>query len=1465
MRRILCALIGVCVAAALAIAAVPTPSGSPAPGGEAAAPRRVKVLWFGDDGHHQPLERCRQVFTEMAERGIDLTYTDDPADLNPQTLGRYDCLLLYANIDKITPEQERALVDYVASGRGFVPVHCGSYCFLNSPRVTALTGGRFKRHGTGVFKETIVQADHPIERGLKPIESWDESYVHEMHNEQGRTVLGVREDAQGKEPYTWVRTEGKGRVFYTAWGHDQRTWGNKDFQDLLERGVRWAAGDWAMQPQPRPPLPMVRQEHPIPNYLPGQKWGTEGGQIFDMQKPLPPAESVRQMVLPPGFEAKLVAAEPDIFKPVTMTFDERGRMWVSETVDYPNELQPTGKGRDQIKVCEDTDGDGKADKFTVFADKLSIPTSLCVANGGLIVAQAPDMLFLKDTDGDGRADERRVLFTGWGTDDTHAGPSNLRWGFDNWVYGVVGYSGFRGTVGGQTMSFRQGIFRMKPDGSRMEFLGNTNNNTWGLGLSEDGHVFASTANSNPSFYLSIPNRYYEQVRGSAVRQMDMIADSPNIFPVTSQVRQMDHHGEYTAGAGFALYTARSYPREYWNRIAFLAEPTAHLVGQFVLEPKGAGFTARNDFNLLGSFDGWTGPIMAEVGPDGSVWVIDWYNYIIQHNPIPKGFEKGKGNAYVTPLRDKTHGRVYRLVYGGAVGGGKPSPVLDLSKAGPEQLVAALKSDNQLWRMHAQRLLVERGDRSVVPALAQLAADPAVDAIGLNAAAVHALWTIHGLGGFGGGPDNGPNGSAGSSDGGSDGGNGEAVAAAERALRHPSAGVRKAALEVLPRTGKSAEVILAGKVLEDRDPHVRKSALLALSEMPPSDAAGAAVYAVVAATRDGKGGAGKDAAATAAADRALSDAATIAAARNDAGFLKAVFAAHAAKGDPAATGTPPTAAAQRVNLIPNPSFEEAGPGGSPKGWKPRTYAGTAGQDVGGPGRTGDKCVVLRSEQGADTSWFAEVPVTPNTDYTLSGWVKADKVEKVGGGMGALFNVHGMEEARTPAVTGTSDWKRVEVTFNSGALRTVSINCLFGGWGRAKGTAWFDDVELTRLAPTGLAGAEVRVIEAVVNQYAQRAPADSVVATLSALKKTEPGLTSAVMAGLSRGWPKGKAPQLSDADVAELRSLMGALPPDARDRLLGLADKWGRADLFGEQLTAAKRELAAAVGDGNLDAGKRAAAARRLIAMDDTTPTLEAILKQINPASPPEVQAGLLEALSDSRNPDVGRALVKQWGTLTPTGQRAALELTLRRVPWTQALLAGIKAGTVNGKDLQPQHWQTLTTYPDEQIVAQAKALEKSAGRAPTADRKGVVDKMLPLADKTGDPAKGKLVFERNCQVCHTLEGQGGKVGPLLTGMGARPRADNLIDILDPNRSVEGTYRQWTVKTVDDVLNGRLSAESKTSIEIIDAAGQTHAIQRDQIKALTASDRSVMPEGFEALPPEDLVDLLEYMGTSKEKAK
>ena len=200
----------------------------------------LRVLFLGDRAGHRPAERFAILQPVFAKKKIEVTYTESMQDINPTNLAGYDCLMIYANVTRITPEQETALMDFVAAGGGLAPIHSASYCFLNSSNYIALVGGQFSKHGTGTFKETIINTTHPVMKGLTAIESWDETYVHTKHN-TNRIVLSERRDDTGAEPYTWVRDHGKGRVFYTAWGHDQKTWNNADFQALLENGTRWAS------------------------------------------------------------------------------------------------------------------------------------------------------------------------------------------------------------------------------------------------------------------------------------------------------------------------------------------------------------------------------------------------------------------------------------------------------------------------------------------------------------------------------------------------------------------------------------------------------------------------------------------------------------------------------------------------------------------------------------------------------------------------------------------------------------------------------------------------------------------------------------------------------------------------------------------------------------------------------------------------------------------------------------------------------------------------------------------------------------------------------------------------------------------------------------------------------------------------------------------------------------------------
>lgn len=1096
-------------------------------------PRRTEILFLGDNGHHKPVERVPQLMAALGNKGINITYTDKLEDLNADNLNRYDALLIFANWDSIAKPQEKALLDYVASGHGVIPVHCASYCFRNSPEyVDKVVGGQFFRHGMDTI-QTRFMVNSPITAGLPSFKAYDETYLH-THLQADNNVLAVREikPAQAKdvaasnrpdaneEPYTWTRTYGKGRVFYTAYGHDERTWGQPGFQQLLERGILWAVGDG------------VKKQHDALNvqaftYRPANLPNYEKRPDPQMeQEPLSPEESMKHIQVPAGFSLDLFAHEPNVMHPIAMSWDERGRLYVLITKDYPNERKTEG-GSDYIVICEDTNGDGKADKFTNFAEGLSIPTGMAFGNGGLYVSQAPHMLFLKDTNGDGKADEKKIVFSGFGTFDTHAGPSNLHYGFDNWIWGSVGYSGFKGKVGADSVKFSQGFFRFKTDGSKLEYMTATSNNTWGMSFNETGDVFGSTANNSHGWYMAIPNRYFHSgahLRESGGRGTDTHKD---MKPITEKVRQVDVFGGFTAAAGQNFYTARAFPKRYWNEVAFVSEPTGHIVHQNRMRKTGTDFADADDFNLLAGADEWVAPVFAEVGPDGAVWIADWYSYIIQHNPTPKGATNGSGNAYETPLRDFTHGRIYRVGY-------KQAPVytpMTLSKDRPAELVAALKNNNMFWRITAQRLLIERNNRDVVPQLIALVNDPSVDEIGINPAAIHALWTLQGLGALT--------------------GSDEAVVATTKALKHPCAGVRKTAVQVMPRNQEAVSTLLAADMLNDEEPLVVLNTLLALSEMPKSQVVQKAIFA-----RLDKASAGE------VNDRWMPDAFACALTGQDGQLMKAYLRQVSMNTTnqpvtPKATGDM-TGHRHNTGKQSVPALSEAAAATPPT---PTTTPGGTQADLKvvaikttpeSPAvREGVRIVVeVTNTGGTDIPDGTPIPLTVRIEGPNNA-VDKSKIDYV-----SVAHTTGIKAGQTVTITkgNNGPWNAdFAVNFEQAGQYTITAvldrdNKIAESNEQNNTTAH----QFTYRAPQNLSA---YVLERSSRSYASVSPVDSIVALLRQSQQLGEAQRAAVVKGVAEGWNMRQKATVSDADKTFLASLSASVSPDNRERLNRLYTAWG----------------------------------------------------------------------------------------------------------------------------------------------------------------------------------------------------------------------------------------------------------------------------------------------------------------------
>ncbi|MCB1276222.1 PVC-type heme-binding CxxCH protein [Prosthecobacter sp.] len=729
--------------------------------------------------------------------------------------------------------------------------------------------------------------------------------------------------------------------------------------------------------------PEERKKHPqVANY-------EKRPEPLTLQLPMSVKASMERTQVPADCELKLFASEPDIAKPIAFAWDERGRCWVVETRDYPHGIKENGEGEDSIKICEDTDGDGKADKFTVFADKLNLPTGIVFARKGIIVAAPPKFIYLEDTDGDDKADKRETIIDCWGIRDTHAQASNLHYGFDNWIYGCVGYSGIEGYVGGKKYQFSMGTYRFKPDGSALEFLHQFTNNAWAHSTNDAGDQFGGTANGAPIFFGGIPaTAYPEGSRGMTAKKINVVDTCHTITP---NFRQVDVFGGYTAAAGSNFIYSDALPKRFQGK-AMICEPTMKVVSLFDVVPDGAGWKALDFMNIYASSDEWNSPVHAEVGPDGAVWVADFQNFIIQHNPTPSmergGFvgTTGVGGAHENDLRDHSRGRIYRIV---AKGDKVKASKYDLRQSNPFGPVAAMKDKNVFWRLTAQRLVVDQPWRS--GGGVQMLLDQSSDAT----AAIHALWALNGLGIVD-------------------------TKTHQAALISKDAKLRRNAIRALGSDKDAQDLFFGSGVISDPDLHTRLAAFVKLADFPTTPEIQTlvkklAAYPVV-----------KN-------DEWLAEAAKMLGKKHKALNFK-----------------------EGPNLLPNPGFEQ--PIGDT--WKHRDYGNRPGNAAAQWGfvtdpkmvHSGKRAMRCITRDDADTSYFADVLLKPNTEYRLSAWIKTHAFRGK-----ASLNDHVGRAETSPKLNRDQDWTEVEVIFNSKDRPKASINLLHVG----KGDVYFDDVKLCEL--------------------------------------------------------------------------------------------------------------------------------------------------------------------------------------------------------------------------------------------------------------------------------------------------------------------------------------------------------------------------------------------------------------------
>jgi putative membrane-bound dehydrogenase-like protein len=540
---------------------------------------------------------------------------------------------------------------------------------------------------------------------------------------------------------------------------------------------------------------------------------------------VPPEDALSTFQIEPGFKIELLAAEPLVSDPVDMEIDEYGRLYVLEMHGYPLDKSGTG----QVKVLRDSDADGRMDESVIFASNFTMPFGIMRWKKGLIVVDAPNVLYLEDTTGDDKADIKKVMLTGFAFSNPQMNAGNPIYGLDNWIY-LTSESGGTyqvykeefGDLGGDIYFPDQAEggakLPLKGSGRTVRFLPDQHKLELTSGSTQFGHAFDRWGrhilgnNSNHIYHEAIAAQYLVRNPDLPVSTavQPLTDHGSEVFPITKDPdRQLlTNVGSFTSACGITGYSGGDFPTPFNDNVYFVGESVSNIVHADILKDNGASFTASRvgadpKREFLASTDSWFRPVNMYVGPDGALYLLDYYRQVIEH---PEWMSEEAIEARAL-YNGKDMGRIYRVTRTDA------SPAawikkLSLGDASDNELVAELSSANSWWRQNAQRLLVDRGDRQIVPDLERMARQ-SPSAMGR----LHALWVLEGMGEL-------------------------KPGLIESALKDSVAGIRENAIRLLelhlPVQPHLAKSLLPLK--KDRDPKVRFQLLCTLGFVDSPEAA-----------------------------------------------------------------------------------------------------------------------------------------------------------------------------------------------------------------------------------------------------------------------------------------------------------------------------------------------------------------------------------------------------------------------------------------------------------------------------------------------------------------------------------------------------------------------------------------------------------------------------------------------------